>query len=241
MTDMTTLDGIRDIKVYQNLDGYRFSVDAVLLYAFAEMRYARSIADLGAGSGIIGLLLARKYPSANVMLIELQDSLYRLAVKNIAINDLGGRVTARRMNIREVARDIDARSCDMVVSNPPFRKPASGRLSTGTERAVARHELELKFPDLAAAASHLLRDKGRFFMIYHPHRLAEVSEALRQHALEPKRIRFVHNDPGAESKIVLIEAVRGGRPGMKIERPLFIYTTDGAYSAEVSAMYGDGR
>ena len=106
-------------------------------------------------------------------------------------------------------------SYDLVVSNPPFRKPTTGRLSAGEERAIARHELALRFSDLAGAAAYLLKSKGRFFMIYHPERLLEVFDSLRKHRLEPKRIRFVHNDIGSESKIVLIEAVRDGKPGVR--------------------------
>ncbi len=237
----TTLDGIRDIKIYQNRDGYRFSVDAVLLYSFADMRYARHIADLGTGSGIIGLLLARKYPKANVTLVELQESLHRLAVKNIAINHLDDRVTAVLSDIRHLKENFEPMIQDLVVSNPPFRKPTTGKLSVGQERSIARHELALQFGELAAAASHLLKSKGRFFMIYHPERLLDAVASLRLFRLEPKRIRFVHNDAGAESKIVMIEAVKEAKPGVKIEKPLFIYNTDGTYTAEVSAMYGDGR
>jgi len=237
----TTLDGIRDIKIYQNKDGYRFSVDAVLLYSFADMRYARHIADLGTGSGIIGLLLARKYPKARVTLVELQESLYRLAVKNIAINHLGDRVTAVLSDIRHLKENFEPMIHDLVISNPPFRKPTTGKLSVGQERSIARHELALQFSELAAAASHLLKAKGRFFMIYHPERLLDAVDSLRLFRLEPKRIRFVHNDVGAESKIVMIEAVKEAKPGVKIEKPLFIYNADGTYTAEVSGMYGDGR
>lgn len=237
----TTLDGIRDIKVYQNREGYRFSVDALLLYSFADVRYARNIADLGTGSGIIGLLLARKYPKAGVSLVELQESLYGLALKNIEINSLGNRVKAVLADIKYLKDEFDCMTYDLVVSNPPFRKPTTGRLSIGQERAIARHELALKISELAEAASYLLKAKGRFFMIYHPERLLEAIDALRFWRLEPKRIRFVYNDAGAESKIVLIEAVKEARPGMKIENPLFIYNPDGSYTAEVSDMYGDGR
>jgi len=237
----TTLDGIRDIKVYQNREGYRFSVDAVLLSAFVNMRHARQIVDLGTGSGIIGLLLARKYAGAMITLVELQQSLYRLAVRNIAMNDLSGRVEAVLCDIRQVKEMFTYMSYDLVVSNPPFRRPATGRLSVGEERAIARHELALQLSDLALAASYLLKVKGRFFMIYHPERLLEVFDTFRQNRLEPKRIRFVHNDITAGSKIVLIEAVREGNPGIKIEKPLYIYNEDGSYTDEVSGIYGDGR
>jgi tRNA1Val (adenine37-N6)-methyltransferase len=229
-TVKTSLDGLRDVKVYQNIEGYRFSVDALLLYSFVNVKYAKEIADLGAGSGIIGLLLAKKYTTATVLLVELQESLYRLAEKNIRLNGL--------TDIRDVDPACPHASYDLVVSNPPFRKPSSGRLSLGEERAVARHELRLQLPGLTKAASYLLRAKGRFCMIFHPERLIEVIQALREAKLEPKRIRFAHNDAGTVSKIALVEAVKEARPGMKVEKPLILYREDGSYTDELRSMYG---
>ncbi len=238
-TDMeTTLDGIRDIKVYQNRKGYRFSVDALLLYCFVNVKHAENIADLGTGSGIIGLLLGRKYSDAKVMLVELQESLYILAEKNIIMNGLEDRVKVVLADIKDIKKKIPPRQYDLVVSNPPFRKPTTGLLSIGEEKAVARHELRLELIDLTAAASHLLKARGRFCMIFHPERLFEVIDTLRKNRLEPKRLRFVHNDIKATSKIVLIEAVKDGRAGIKVENPLFMYNEKGEYTSEVSEMYG---
>ncbi len=233
----TTLDGIRDIKVYQHKQGYRFSVDALLLSSFVNVRHAETIADLGTGSGIIGLLLARKYPGAKVLLVELQKSLYALAKRNIILNNMEERVEVLLADIKDMKETAQPRSYDLVVSNPPFRKPETGCLSNGEEKAVARHELRLEFADLAGAASHLLKAHGRFTMIFHPERLLEVIDLLRRNRLEPKRTRFVHNDPKTGSKIVLIDAVKDGRPGLKVERPLFIYDEKGEYTAELNEMY----
>jgi len=234
----TTLDGIRDLKLYQNKNGYRFSVDALLLYSFVNVRHANEIIDLGTGSGIIGLLLARKYVGANVTLVELQKSLYQIAEKNILLNGLGDRVKIVLTDIRHIDRTEQPMSYDLAVSNPPFRKPASGRISLAEEKAVARHEIRLNLPALAESASYLLKAKGRFFMIFHPERILEVFHSLRQRRLEPKRIRFVHNDIRSGSKIVLVEAVKEGRAGLKIEKPLFIYDKDRSYTDEVREMYG---
>lgn len=233
----TTLDGLRDVKLYQRKEGYRFSVDALLLYSFVNVTHVKDAVDLGAGSGVIGLLLARKYPGAKILLVELQQTLYKLAVRNIGLNGLTDRVNALLMDISSVHEAYPAMSCDIVVSNPPYRKPSSGRLSQGEERAVARHEVRLRLPELAKAAAHLLRSRGRFFMIFHPERLVEIIDALRAENLEPKRIRFVHNDSGSVSKIVLVEAVKEGRAGLTVERPLILYNKDGSYTAEVKAMY----
>lgn len=234
----TSLDGIRDVKVYQNVNGYRFSVDAVLLYSFVNVKHAENIADLGTGSGIIGLLLARRYSAAKVLLVELQKSLFALAAKNITLNGLEDRVDVVLSDIKEMKEKALPLSYDLVVSNPPFRKPTSGRISVGEEKAVARHELRLTLSELVETAAYLLKPRGRFCMIFHPERLLEAIDTLRRNRLEPKRVRFVHNDPGAVSKIVLIEAVKEGRAGIKIEKPLFIYGKNGQYTAEVNEMYG---
>ncbi len=234
----TTLDGIRDVRVYQNTAGYRFSVDALLLYSFVRMKEVKRIIDLGAGSGIIGLLLARKYGTSRVVLLELQEGLARLAGKNVLLNGLGDRVEVQQADIKDVGRRFEPICFDLAVSNPPFRTSTSGRISMGEEKAIARHELRMGFSDLVAAASHLLRPRGRFCMIYHPERIVEVVEMFRRNRLEPKRIRFVHNNRDAVSKIVLIEAVKDGRPGLRIEKPLLIYNEDGSYTGELKKMYG---
>jgi len=237
-TVKTSLDGMRDIKIFQNTQGYRFSVDALLLYSFVSMKYAREIADLGAGSGIIGLLLARKYAEARVLLVELQESLYRLAERNIALNGLEERVNALLTDVRHLDAACPPETYDLVVSNPPFRKASSGRLSQGEEKAVARHELRLRLPELAKSASYLLKARGRFCMMFHPERLIEIIDTFREAKLEPKRIRFVHNDVRAVSKMVLVEAVKEGKPGLKVEKPLVLYNADGSYTDELNEMYG---
>ncbi|TAN42745.1 MAG: tRNA1(Val) (adenine(37)-N6)-methyltransferase [Nitrospirae bacterium] len=235
----TTLDYIRDLKLYQNRSGYRFSVDALLLYAFVHMKHVHCAADLGTGSGIIGLLIAKKYRKAKVLLVELQESLALLAEENIRLNGLHDRVSLVSADIRDIRGRLEPQSCDLVISNPPFRKPATGRLSEGEEKAVARHELKISLPDLAASASYLLKGRGRFFMVFHPDRLIEVIDTLRAHSLEPKRLRFVHNDVRSVSKIFMVEAVKEGRPGLKLETPLFLYERQGVYTDEVKKMYGD--
>ncbi len=238
-----TLDSIRDVRIYQSKKGYRFSVDALLLSSFVDIPRAERIADLGAGSGVVGLLLAKKYPGALVSLFELQGSLAAIAKKNVTLNSLDDRVTVIKADIRKInpcSPSSGARRCfDIVVSNPPFRKAKAGLVSPGEERAIARHEITLKLPELAAAACSLLKAKGRFFLIYHPERLAELVDMLKEEKMEVKRMRFVHSDFSSEAKMVLVEAVKGGRVGLKVERPFTIYREDGKYSDEMLEVYGE--
>lgn len=237
-----TLDSIRDIKIYQSKNGYRFSVDALLLYSFVDVPRVKRIADLGAGSGIVGLLLAKKYPDANVSLFELQEGLAAIAGKNIALNSLEDRVEIIKTDIREISpcHSSTGTNCfDIVVSNPPFRKPKTGLISPDEEKAIARHEIKLRLPELVGVARCLIKSKGRFFLIYHPERLTELIGTLKEEGMEVKRLRFVHTHVLSEAKMVLVEAVNGGRGGLKVERPFYIYSENGGYSDEMREVYGE--
>jgi tRNA1Val (adenine37-N6)-methyltransferase len=234
----STLDSIRDIKLYQPKKGYRFSVDALLLYDFVDLKRVGSIADLGAGSGIVGILLAKKYSDANITLFEIQDNLATLAEKNVVVNNLKNRVKVIRCDVRTLhALRFTPYGYDLAVSNPPFRKFKSGLISIADEKAIARHEIKLRLHELIDAAAYLLRAKGRFCIVYHPYRLAELMETLRKRGLEPKRVRFVHSNTLSEAKMVLLEAVKGGKVGMKVDKPFYVYKKDGSYTDEMKAIY----
>lgn len=234
----TTLDSIRDIHLYQPKNGYRFSVDSLLLWDFVNVRNVRTIADLGAGSGIIGILLAKKYPNARVDLFEIQDALIELAARNVEINSLEGRVHSKKCDLRDLRpSQKEFTRYDLVVSNPPYRRLSSGRLNREPAVSAARHEMTLQLYECINAASSLLRTRGRLCMVYHPCRLPELLDVMRSRGIEAKRMRFVHSNSSAEAKMVLVEAVQGGRAGVKVEAPFCIYREDGGYSEEMKKIY----
>lgn len=238
---MLTLDSIRDIQIYQSKKGYRFSVDSLLVFFFVNIAHVKKIADLGAGSGVIGLLLAKKYSKARVYLVELQQGLYENCIRNIKINNLQDRVMALKEDIRLIAKGIsipflEENTFDLIVSNPPFRAPDTGRISPEDERAIARHELTLRIDDLLKASHRLLKTGGRICLIYLPERLTELLLKLRTSGLEPKRLRFVHSKLREPARMVLVEAAKGRRQGLIIEKPFIIYNDQGIYTEEMKSI-----
>ncbi len=231
-----TLDSIRDIQLYQSKKGYRFSLDSLLLYDFVKIRKVKHIADFGAGSGIIGILLAKKYLEADVTLFEIQETLVKLAEKNVRLNNLENRISIIKADIAKLSRK---NIFDLIVSNPPFRRLKSGRINIEEERAIARHEINLSLYALVRSAANMAVTKGRFCVIFDPWRLTELIETIRENDLEPKRLRFVHSTPSTEAKMVLLESVKGGRSGLKIEKPLYIYRENGEYTEEVKNIYNN--
>jgi tRNA1Val (adenine37-N6)-methyltransferase len=154
------------------------------------------------------------------------------------LNGLEDRVSIVHSDIKKLKFGQDVlHSYDLVVSNPPFRKIKTGLVSPSDERAMARHEINLPIAALMKSSLSLLKHHGRLCIIHLPERLAEVMAAMRDYHLEPKRLRFVHTNLMSEAKMVLIEAVKEGRPGVLVETPLYMYTEDGEYTAEMLRIY----
>ncbi len=236
-----TLDDLRSggLKVIQKKDGYRFSLDPVLLCAFAKIGVSESVVDLGTGSGVIPLLLARRSEAARITGVEIQPELADRARRSLMFNGLQDRVAIVERDLRELRGALDPQSCDVVLSNPPYRRVDTGRTAPVAERAAARHELAGGLDDFLAAAAYLLGQGGRFYIIYLAERLAELLAAMSRQRLEPKRLRSVHSRSGEPARMVLVEGRRNGRPGMMVEAPLYVYDGEN-YTAEVLAIYGEG-
>jgi tRNA1Val (adenine37-N6)-methyltransferase len=231
-----TLDSMKDIRLFQAKKGYRFSIDALLLENFISARRLERGIELGTGSGIISILLARRLKDTGIIAVEIQKSLAERAKRNVSLNGLDGKVEILSKDIKELKKVFPTNEFDFAFSNPPFRKTKTGRLSISEERAVARHEIEMTLQDLIKTASYLLKHSGKFYLIYHPFRLAELIEMLRKARLEPKRMRFVHSTEGDEAKMVLIEAVKGSGTWLKIEPPLYLYEKDNNYTEELQQL-----
>lgn len=235
LTEDTFFDG--RIRVSQHRDGYRYSIDAVLLAHAALACPARTVLDLGTGCGIIPLILAFRNPRLHITAVEIQPELADLAARNIQANGYGDRITLWHQDLRALKRSAFPRPVDLVVSNPPYRRAASGRVNPHPQRAAARHEIYATLADVAAAAGRVLELSGRFLVIYPAVRLVDLITGMRDNRIEPKRLRMVHSVAEGEGRLVVVEGIRGGRPGMTVMPPLVIYRAGHRYTDAVARMF----
>ncbi|OIP65129.1 MAG: SAM-dependent methyltransferase [Nitrospirae bacterium CG_4_9_14_3_um_filter_53_35] len=227
------------IRILQPRRGYRYSLDSLILAFFLHLKKGDAVVELGAGAGVISMILAKRDPACPIVGLEIQKRLYGLMARNLALNGLEGRVQAVHGDIRRIEEYFDPAKTDAVCSNPPFRKVRSGRMNPDPEKAIARHEIELTLPDLIHAAAYLLKRHGKFSLIYLPERLADLIQQLRQDHLEPRRMQTIHSFPETPPVLVMVEAVKGAGAGMRMEAPFIIYRDKtGAYSKEMKSIYG---
>jgi tRNA1Val (adenine37-N6)-methyltransferase len=225
------------IKVFQHRDGYRFSIDAVLLAAFSAPEAKDRIVDLGTGCGIIPLILGYRHPGISITGIEVQLELAELAVRNAETNGLKERISIIHGDMKSLSIQDVSGPVDLVISNPPYRKDRSGRVNPHPQRAVARHEILATLQDVVAAAARLLGIGGRFTIVYPAERITDLLTCLRSAGIEPKHIRTVHAKSHDPAFLVLMSGIKGGRPGAAVQEPLVIYQPNGEYTDKVQAMF----
>ncbi len=206
------------LKLIQSKDGYRFSIDAILLAEFVTIRQGDVVVDLGTGCGVIPLILLLTKSVGYAFGLEIQEELAGQAARNVLLNGFDDKMRVVLGDIKNPP--IAEESADVVTCNPPYRQIKSGRINPDPRRAIARHEIMVSIDDILRAARSVLRKKGRLALIYSSVRLADILVRMRRFSLEPKKIQIIYPDLNSGAKLVLVEAILGGRPGLKISPPI---------------------
>lgn len=234
--DSISLRGAGVVHVEQPATGHRFTLDSILLADFCRIKARDRILEPGTGTGIISLLLARKFPSTSVTAVELQPPCFTLCRRNMEANSLAGRVQVIERDIRKLRGAIAPGSFDVIVVNPPYLKEGAGRASPHAGRRTARSaapSLET-WLDLRV----FLRNKGRYNLVFPAARTAELLALMAGRGLEPKRLRCVHPLHDRPASLVLVEAVKAGGAGLEILPPLVLQDSAGVSTKELNLIYG---
>jgi tRNA1Val (adenine37-N6)-methyltransferase len=227
------------ILVIQPREGYRFSVDSILLARFAQIRKRDRVLELGAGTGVISIAIAALYRPREVVAVEIQPELIEMIRRNAELNRIET-VRAITGDVRKIPdAEIARESFDVVIANPPYRASNTGRISPDVARRVARSEASATLEDFIAAASRCARRGARVAFVFAADRTAELISTLREDRLEPKRIRFVHSYSDAPATTILIEARKHGGVEAAILPPLILFDAPGVYTREARDILGD--
>jgi tRNA1Val (adenine37-N6)-methyltransferase len=234
-----TLDALFSgrLKILQKKQGYRFSIDALLLAHFAQPDPGDRMIDLGTGCGIIPLILFYRKRAAKIIGVEIQPSLADLARRNAVLNRCSSKFKILQEDLRNLEKRFGRESFDRVLANPPYRKVGSGRINPHEEKAIARHEVQATLEDFLRSAHFLLKDKGRLNMIYPAFRSADLMRGLSRHHLEPKRVQFVHSHESDEARLVLVEALKEGQAQVNILPPFFLFDSDSNYTPPARELF----
>ena len=242
-TDLKDGERIDDLQrngyvIIQNPDKFCFGMDAVLLAGFCIVKPDETVLDIGTGTGILPILLEARTKGKHFTGIEIQEESADMAKRSVAMNSLENKIDIVCDDINHAPAIFAPDSFHVVVSNPPYMIGTHGLKCENEPMTIARHEVLCTLEDIIREGSRVLRDKGRFYMVHRPFRLVEIFDTFRKYHLEPKRMKMVHPFIDKEPNMVLIEAVKGGRSRLTVEKPLIVFKAEGEYTQEITDLFG---
>lgn len=233
--DLTHL-GRSHFQVLQKKQGFRFSMDAVLLAHFLQPPPGSAVLDIGTGCGVIPLLLLAQQPQLHIDGLEIQEDLAQMASRSMALNRVQQYIHISQGDVTALPPTANSRY-DYIYSNPPFFSVGTGKISPLPQIALARHELACTLKQLLTHSARLLKPKGHLVLIHRAERLPELLELCRQFRLAPAQLRLIHPRLELPASLCLLEAVKGRQCTLNILPPLIIYDQQQQYTPEVQAYY----
>ncbi len=212
-----------NLKLIELSDGLTFGTDAYLLASFLPRRSKLKGIELGSGTGVVSFLALSRKKCAHVYGIEIQERFCELSRRNAVLNGFEGAFTPINKNVTDILPSDTDGEVDFAFSNPPYMRVDSGKANELDKKNIARHEVCASIDDFCACAKRVLKHGGSFYVVYRPDRLCDLIFALRSNNLEPKRLIFIHSNTHSSPSLALIQAKKGGKGGLIIDAPIYIY------------------
>ncbi len=205
------------LKIYQDTNKFKFSLDSLLLTEFVEVsKNDHNLLDLCSGNAPLPLILASK-TNLHITGIELQPDIYNLALKSIKYNHLESQIKMLNINAKDTNNYFPGNNFDIITCNPPFFKTTPTSLVNDTkEKALARHELTITLEELIIITSKLLKDNGKFYLVHRPERLEEILVLAHKNNLRVKKINFIYTNIEKNAIMVLFKFVKNGNISTKV-------------------------
>ena len=234
MNNLNYLLGYENLKIYQNDEMFRFSIDSILLPNFVTLRKnTKKILDIGTGNAVVPLILTNLTNATNDG-VEIQKEVYNLGVDSVKYNSLEDKIHLYNIDVNEFYKHLQSDCYDTITCNPPFFKVNEQSIMNLSDyKKIARHEITLNLDDVFHIAKKLLKNNGNIAIVHRTERLVDIIETMKKYNIEPKKIQYVYSNLNSVSNILLIEGVKNGKPGVKVLNPLYIYDENGHYTTQI--------
>ena len=222
METINDLLNYNGLKIVQNTDWFKFSLDSVLLANFANVNKKTKIIDFCTGNAPIPLFLSHK-TNQKIVAVELQKEIYDLANKSVKLNHLEEKVQVLNEDVKNISKINENSSTN-----------------ENKIKSVARHEIYLNLDDIFKIAKKVLKNDGKIAMVHRTERLIDIISSMKKNNIEPKKIQFVYPFKSSKSNMVLIEGAKNGKPGLSVLSNIVVHNEDGSYTKYINNIFNGG-
>ena len=238
MERINSLLNINNLKIYQNDNWFKFSLESVLLPNFVTINpRCKKIMDLCTGNAPIPLILSTR-TKAEIVGVEIQKDIYKLARKSVEINGLNKQITLINDNLENLKEYYNGDDFDVITVNPPyFPNESLSKKNEDIHKTIARHEIYTNLENIVKMSAYLLKNGGRLALIHQTSRFIDVLSILKKYNLGINKIQLIYPKEGKDSNLFMIEAIKNGKDYVKFLNPLYIHNEDGTYRKKIKRMF----
>ena len=226
-----------NLKILQDDNGYCFSSDSVLLANFFKAKKGDRVVELCSGSGVISILGTAKTSAEHFDCFEIQSELAQMCKESVKINNLTN-ITVHNTDLKNAPEILKGQRVDVVVVNPPYYTNLSKSVSEQID--IATHERTTSLSQIASTSGKLLKHGGKLYMVHIAERFAEICYELIKNNLQPKQVVLVRPTPNKNYSVVLIEATKGAKVGLKFDE-LLLANEHGNPTEQINQMYNNKK
>ena len=238
METINDLVNIHNLKIFQNNNWFKFSLESVLLPYFVTINLrSKKILDLCTGNAPIPLILSTR-TNAKITGIDIQKDVCELAEKTVFFNHLDQQIDIKNIDLKDLKEIYSGDNFDIITVNPPYFKNQQQSLKNDDiHKKIARHEINVNLDDIVKISSYLLKNGGYLAMVHRTERFFEVTNLFQKYNIIPKKIQFIYPKKDSESNLFMIEGIKNGKQSVKFLNPLVIHNNDGSYTKEVNCIF----
>ena len=201
--------------LYQPESGYCYNSDSIFLYDFiSSFKPKGRVLDVGAGCGVVGLLVARDNPKIKLEAVEKQEIFVEYSTINARVNKIEYKI--HKSNFLDLDEE---NKYDYIISNPPFYHDGASK-SENEILFNARYNINLPLKDFLKKISRVLKPHSHFIFCYDASQFGLICAELDKVKMRIVDVVFVHPKIDKKASLVMIHARNGSSSLMKVWQPI---------------------
>ena len=201
--------------IYQDKDGFKFSLDSILIAEYAHVKDNLKILDMCSGNAVIPLIISTKTKD-NIVAFEIQKEIAALAKKSVELNGLDEQIKVINDDVNNIAKYFNKEYFDIIVCNPPYFKNNSSIHNKEEIKAIARHEIKINLEQIFKISFDYLKNNGILYMSHRADRLDEIINIATKYNLNVKELILVQTK-NSDISMILVKCIKNSKNGIKIK------------------------
>ena len=201
--------------IYQDKEGFKFSLDSILLAEYSQVKKNMKILDMCSGNAVIPLIISTKTKD-NIVAFEIQKEIAALAKKSVELNGLDEQIKVINDDVNNIAKYFNKEYFDIIVCNPPYFKNNSSIHNKEEIKAIARHEIKINLEQIFKISFEYLKNNGILYMSHRADRLDEIMNLAIRYKMNVKELMLVQTK-NSDISLILVKCIKNSKNGMKIK------------------------